>query len=376
MFEISLKPSNRNHNVVIESGLSNKFVSLLSAFHITLNNKKIFVITDETVASLYLPQLEQQLAIHTSIILPPGEATKSFYWLENIYETLLSHHIQRDSLIIALGGGVVGDIAGLVASTILRGVQLIQIPTTLLSQIDSSIGGKTAINTKYGKNLIGTFYQPDMVIIDPLYLQTLPHREFTSGLAEMVKYGLIDDLDFFIWLENNIDDILSLNINILKQAIYKCCQIKTKIVDQDSYETKNQRIMLNFGHTFGHILEAESMYDGRLLHGEAVSIGMCQACDLSQKLGLLEKSDSIRIKTLLSHLGLPTQIPSFLKNYKSDDELLHALMQHLKHDKKNNSEGLKFILLKGIGQALTKTDIDKTTIKQILETYIQATDKT
>ena len=314
---------------------------------------KVMIVTNPTVAQYYLEIVTQTLekigCQVESVLLPDGEKYKTLDSLNLIFTTLLKHNHGRDTTIIALGGGVIGDVAGFAAASYQRGVRLIQIPTTLLSQVDSSVGGKTAVNHELGKNMIGAFYQPSMVIIDTHTLGTLPKREVNAGLAEVIKYGAILDYEFFEWLEAHIDELVALNNESLQHCIARCCQIKADVVARDETE-KGDRALLNLGHTFGHAIETHLGY-GNWLHGEAVSTGMMMAAALSEQLGDISVADVSRLEKLLARANLPTLSPDSMQ---PEDYLPHMM-----RDKKVLAGKLRLVLLKSLGQAYIVTDTDK-----------------
>jgi 3-dehydroquinate synthase len=284
-----------------------------------------------------------------SVLLPDGEKYKTLESLNLIFTALLKHNHGRDTTIIALGGGVIGDVAGFAAASYQRGVRFIQIPTTLLAQVDSSVGGKTAVNHELGKNMIGAFYQPSAVIIDTLTLNTLPKREVNAGLAEVIKYGAILDYPFFEWLEAHIDELVALNQESLKYCIARCCQIKADVVARDETE-KGDRALLNLGHTFGHAIETHLGY-GNWLHGEAVAAGSMMAAALSELLGDLSVEDVARLEKLFARANLPTVSPDAMQ---PEDYLPHMM-----RDKKVLAGKLRLVLLKSLGQAYVAADTDK-----------------
>jgi len=350
---VKVELGDRAYDIVIGESL---LADSLSYIEPLLSSKSIFIITDENVVEAgHLSTLKNsfsgaKLDIN-EIILPAGESTKSFSVFEDLLNKILAHRPERKTTLIALGGGVIGDITGFAASVLLRGVDFIQIPTTLLSMVDSSVGGKTGINTKYGKNLIGTFYQPKLVLADISTLLTLADREVLAGYAEVVKYGLIDDAEFFAELEAEVTSG-SQDIIRSKTAIKKCCEAKARIVAEDEREG-GKRALLNLGHTFGHALEAEMGYDGRLLHGEAVSVGMVIAFQFSYKIGLCSKNDVERVKSHLQQVGLPVNI----SDIKGENFNAETLVNNMKQDKKVSDGKLVFILVNGIGQSFIKKDI-------------------
>lgn len=324
----------------------------------------VIIISDEHVARLYLHRLcnslEEKQIRFRSVILPAGEKTKSLTEFSKLMETLLEQSPDRKTTLIALGGGVIGDITGFAASVLLRGVNFIQIPTTLLAQVDSSVGGKTGINSQYGKNLIGSFHQPVLVISDLSVLSTLPKRELMSGYAEILKYGLIGDLDFFEWLEKNALAMLTGDNKLLSEAVIKSCAAKSKIVAADEKES-GLRALLNFGHTFGHALEAETGFSDQLLHGEAVAIGMVLALRASIKLNLCKQDALERIIRHYEAIGLPLS-PLYIKKEWNID----ALMEHFTRDKKAKAGSLTFVLSRGIGQAFVADVVEKSAIREVL----------
>ena len=314
---------------------------------------RVMIVTNPTVAQFYLDTvtfaLKKRGCEVDYVLLPDGEKYKTIESLNLIFTALLQGNHGRDTTIIALGGGVIGDVAGFAAASYQRGVRLIQIPTTLLSQVDSSVGGKTAVNHELGKNMIGAFYQPSMVIIDTHTLGTLPKREVNAGLAEVIKYGAILDYEFFEWLEAHIDELVALNNESLQHCIARCCQIKADVVARDETE-KGDRALLNLGHTFGHAIETHLGY-GNWLHGEAVSTGMMMAAALSEQLGDISVADVSRLEKLLARANLPTLSPDSMQ---PEDYLPHMM-----RDKKVLAGKLRLVLLKSLGQAYIATDTDK-----------------
>ncbi len=323
------------------------------------------IVTDENVAALHLKTLQDSLEAaglkSKPIILSPGEATKSFAGLERVSGELLDIGIDRGGLIIALGGGVIGDLTGFAAGVLKRGVSFAQVPTTLLAQVDSSVGGKTAINAKQGKNLVGLFHQPRIVIADIGLLDTLPRRELLAGYAEVVKYGALGDADFFDWLEASAPAALGGDQDALVHAVAQSCRMKAAIVARDERET-GERALLNLGHTFGHALEAATRFSSRLLHGEGVAIGMALAFKLSHKLGLCPSQDAERFANHLKAVGLPAAISDIPGPRASVDEL----MGHMAHDKKVSDGKLTFILVRGIGRAFITSDVPADAVRDIL----------
>lgn len=315
--------------------------------------ERVMIVTNPTVAQFYLDTvtfaLKKRGCEVDHVLLPDGEKYKTLESLNLIFTALLQGNHGRDTTIIALGGGVIGDVAGFAAASYQRGVRLIQIPTTLLSQVDSSVGGKTAVNHELGKNMIGAFYQPSMVIIDTHTLGTLPKREVNAGLAEVIKYGAILDYEFFEWLEAHIDELVALNNESLQHCIARCCQIKADVVARDETE-KGDRALLNLGHTFGHAIETHLGY-GNWLHGEAVSAGMMMAAALSEQLGDISVANVSRLEKLLARANLPTLSPDSMQ---PEDYLPHMM-----RDKKVLAGKLRLVLLKSLGQAYIATDTDK-----------------
>lgn len=325
-----------------------------------LKRKQVAIVSNTTVAPLYMQTLVDTLTQAgvqvIQIVLPDGEAYKNSDTLNLIYDALLQNRCERSTTLIALGGGVIGDLTGYAAATYLRGVPFIQIPTTLLSQVDSSVGGKTGINHPLGKNMIGAFYQPKVVLADIDTLVTLPAREFSAGVAEVIKYGLIRDADFFAWLETNMHLLMNLDEQVLSYAIYRSCQNKAEVVAADEHEA-GERALLNLGHTFGHAIENAMGY-GVWLHGEAVAAGTMLAADLSQRLGWINQQDMARISAIFKAAKLPLIPPKLtVENYL-------ALMQL---DKKVADGQIRLVLQQGIGKAIMTADYDKTLLNQTLE---------
>ncbi|HEX5125148.1 MAG TPA: 3-dehydroquinate synthase [Rhodocyclaceae bacterium] len=315
-----------------------------------LKGKRVAVVSNTVVAPLYMTSFCEELrkagVTVTEIVLPDGEEFKNWETLNRIFDELLSNRCERSTTIIALGGGVIGDMAGFAAATYQRGVPFIQVPTTLLSQVDSSVGGKTAINHPLGKNMLGAFYQPQLVLIDIDTLKTLPDRELKAGLAEVIKYGLLRDRPFLEWIEANLDKLLARDADALITAVERSCQIKAQIVAADETE-QGERALLNLGHTFGHAIETGLGY-GVWLHGEAVAAGSMMAADLSARLGMITAADVARVRTIFERAGLPTIGPALgIARYL---ELMH-------HDKKVADGKLRLILLKQIGTAIVRDDV-------------------
>lgn len=285
-------------------------------------------------------------------VLPAGESTKSWECLAEVVEWLLAEEVERKDHVLALGGGVIGDLTGFAASVLKRGCNFIQLPTTLLSQVDSSVGGKTAINTAAGKNLVGAFHQPSLVLVDPLTLSSLPAREMGAGYAEVVKYGLLGDADFFSWCESNGPAVLTRDAAALQHAIAVSVKAKAAIVAQDEFETTGARALLNLGHTFGHALEAETGFSGRLLHGEAVALGMVLAARYSARLGMIAAADAERVAAHFRKVGMKSALGELGLNVPG-----RVLVSHMLHDKKMDSGTLPFVLLRRIGEACLARDV-------------------
>jgi 3-dehydroquinate synthase len=331
------------------------------------------IVTDRTVASHWLAKTEASLAeagIATShVIVEEGEASKSYAVLQQVSEALISARIERADLVVALGGGVVGDLAGFAAAILRRGVDFVQVPTSLLAQVDSSVGGKTGINSPQGKNLIGSFHQPVLVVADTAVLDTLSPRQFRAGYAEVAKYGLLGDEAFFTWLEKNHADVF-VGGAAREHAIATSCRAKAAIVARDEREN-GERALLNLGHTFGHALEAATGFSDRLFHGEGVAVGMVLAAELSAQLGMIAAQDAVRVRGHLADVGLPTalqEIAGFAQEGLADADALMALMAQ---DKKVKRGRLTFILLEAIGRAVIASDIEPSLVRDFLKKKLQ-----
>jgi 3-dehydroquinate synthase len=322
-----------------------------------LKGARTAVVTDANVAALHLPALKASLAeqglLLGEVVVEPGETSKCFTVLASLSERLLELGVERGDCVIALGGGVVGDLAGFAASILRRGVRVVQIPTTLLAQVDSAIGGKTGIDTRQGKNLIGTFHQPSLVLADISVLSTLSAREFRAGYAEVVKYGLLGDAPFFAWLEANWPKVFSTPGPERRHAVETSARAKAAIVEADEKEEKGTRALLNLGHTFGHALEAYAGYSDRLLHGEAIAIGMRLAFTFSVELGLYPASDAARVERHLAVVGLPVRIAAIPGGTPTPEALLRLMAQ----DKKVKGGKLALVLVRGIGEAFIEHDV-------------------
>jgi len=343
----------RGYDILVGRGLLDEAPRYLAP---VLAQPRVAVVTDAVVAPLYLDRLAKALngagIAHQTFVLPAGEQTKDFANLEDLTGRLLDARVERDTTLLALGGGVVGDLAGFAAAVTLRGIPFVQIPTTLLALVDSSVGGKTGINTKQGKNLVGAFYQPRLVLADTAVFDSLPPRELRAGYAEVVKYGLINDPPFFSWLEENGGDVLERDESALTRAVMTSCAAKAAIVAEDEREAGN-RALLNLGHTFGHALETECGYGGKLIHGEGVAIGMVMAFDFSVRLGLCPNADAQRVREHFAASGLPTG----LDGVKEPSWSAEGLLGHMFQDKKVKSGALTFIMARGIGRAFISRDV-------------------
>ena len=363
--------SKKSYNIHIGADLILNPKIILRKF---IEKRKIIIIHDSYFSlqdnkNKYLYKFVESIKEYSSNVyllsIPGGDKTKDIFHLNKLIENILSFEIDRESLIIAFGGGVVGDIAGFVSAIILRGINFVQVPTTLLSQVDSSIGGKTGINSKIGKNLIGAFHQPLAVISDMNILKSLPKREFNAGLAEVIKYGLIKDISFFEWLEKEYKDIIKLNQLKLQTIVTKSCEIKAEIVKNDEKE-KGERALLNLGHTFAHAIEYFGNHDGRIIHGEAVSIGICLALKFSYFLGFCREEDLKRVANLFQKFNLPTSF----NNFKNLSLSSAKLIERFKFDKKNKQNQLTFILNKGIGKSFVHNNVDINDLTQFLDKEI------
>lgn len=356
MHTLTVGLNERSYPIHIGTGLLAK-AELLTAH---LPKKRVAIVTNTTVAPLYLAKLQEtlhQIGVQSvEIILPDGEVYKTAETLNLIYDELLTHRCERSTPLIALGGGVIGDMTGFAAATYLRGVPFIQIPTTLLSQVDSSVGGKTGINHPLGKNMIGAFYQPQLVLADITTLNTLPDKELSAGLAEVIKYGLIRDLPFLEWLEQNMHKLLARDTDALQYAVMRSCQNKAEVVAADERES-GERALLNLGHTFGHAIESGMGY-GCWLHGEGVAAGTIMAADLSQRMGWISEQDVTRIRKLFQRALLPVSAP---------DLGVEKYLDYMGHDKKVEGGKLRFVLLKQIGRAELVSNVPSALLQQTLE---------
>jgi len=354
----------RGYAVVIGEDLIGSAGSRLKTL---LPRARFAVVSDANVAGLHLAplkaSLEQEGLFLGSAVVAPGEASKSFPVLAKLCETLLELGVERGDCIIAFGGGVVGDLAGFAASILRRGVRVVQMPTTLLAQVDSAIGGKTGIDTQHGKNLIGTFHQPSLVLSDVAVLSTLSDREFRAGYAEVAKYGLLGDAPFFVWLEENWGDVFKGKDGKRRHAVETSARAKAAIVVADEREVSGKRALLNLGHTFGHALEAFAGYSDRLLHGEAIAIGMRLALTYSLERGLCAQEDAARVESHFRAVGLPTEIAAIPGDKPTPGELLRLMAQ----DKKVTGGKLVLVLARGIGEAFVENDVSMDQLTDFLK---------
>jgi 3-dehydroquinate synthase len=353
MKTIRVNLGRRSYPILIGPGL----LSDRSLLGDSVEAEQIMIVTNEVVAPLYLQRVEAAFTERTrhSLILPDGERYKNLDSFSRVIDELISEGFHRDACIIALGGGVIGDLAGFAAASYQRGIDFVQIPTTLLAQVDSSVGGKTAVNHPQAKNMIGAFHQPVAVITDTGTLETLPRRELAAGLAEVIKYGLLEDIDFFAWIEAHVDELLALDSEAMTHAIARCCEIKAAIVADDELE-HGRRALLNLGHTFGHAIEALGGY-GRWLHGEAVAIGMQMAAETSALLGWIDRAETERVRLLLERAGLPTSVTGL-----TADEI----MRRMRLDKKAGRKGLRMVLLERLGAAVVVDAPDDSVIREAI----------
>ncbi len=357
----------RSYDVIVGSDLIANAGTLITEH---LGSAKVFVISDENVAEAHLDALTRsfgdRVKLRGTSILPPGEATKCFASLEKTCSDVLASGLERGECVVALGGGVIGDLAGFTASVTRRGVRYIQIPTSLLAQVDSSVGGKTGINTKHGKNLVGAFHQPHLVLADIDALTSLPAREMRAGYAEVIKYGLLGDESFYKWLDDNVNSVLNRDKAALQHAVRRSVEMKAEIVARDETE-QGDRALLNLGHTFGHALEAWTGYSSRLLHGEGVAVGMSLAARFSEELGHCPPQTAAQITAHLKRSGLPTTIAEIEAEGPADaDQLLHLMGQ----DKKVKDGQLTLILMRRIGEAFITRDVEHAQVRDFLARQI------
>ncbi|MCD8497803.1 MAG: 3-dehydroquinate synthase [Alphaproteobacteria bacterium] len=360
---VSIELGERSYDIYVGGALLPRIAELLP---MDVPGGSFFIVSDENVKT-YAGQVQTLLKqsgarVCESLILKPGEQTKSFAEFEKTCRWMLSHGVDRKSTLVAVGGGVVGDLGGYAAASVMRGINFVQVPTTLLAQVDSSVGGKTGINVPEGKNLVGAFYQPKTVVADIDTLKTLPRRELLAGYAEIAKYGLLGDYAFFQWLEEHGRDVCALETEALSHAIEKSVEAKAAIVAADERE-QGRRALLNLGHTFGHALEAAAGYDGRLLHGEAVAIGMVMAFDLSVRTGLCPAADLARVEEHLISVGLPTRASFIEPGLNTTPE---ELLEIMRRDKKAEKGSITLVLADGIGRAFTSRDASEEMILDVL----------
>ena len=365
MKKLEVKLKNLKYKINISRNIFHKIVINHS---IKFKMSNAFIITDANVSQLYLKKFESCLSkkkiIFNSFVIQPGEKSKSFGILSSTSNKILSKNVKREDIIYALGGGIVGDLAGFIAAILLRGIRFIQVPTTLLAQVDSSDGGKTGINTFHGKNLIGAFHQPAAVVIDPTILKSLPSKDYLAGYAEVVKYALINDKRFFDWLEKNRKKILKLDYKTVEKIVYTCCSKKAEIVGQDEKES-GKRMYLNLGHTFAHAIESELDY--KVMHGEAVSLGLLMAMKLSFYLGKIEMSKYVLVENHLRRINLPTTLIEINKKKKWS---ANKILNKMKSDKKVADNFIRFILCKDIGEVFIKSNISRDKILMTIKDFI------
>ena len=358
---VNVALGNRAYDIVIGRGVAASLGLRIAALK---PGARLAIVTDENVARAHLDSLEAQLSAAgmtiARIVVPPGEGSKSFASFERVCDALIAAKIERNDLIVAFGGGVVGDLAGYAAASVRRGLDFVQVPTTLLAQVDSSVGGKTGINSRHGKNLVGAFHQPILVLADTALLDTLPQRDFRAGYAELAKFGLLGDAGFFAWLEANWQDAFA-GGPAREHAIAIACRGKAAIVARDERET-GERALLNLGHTFGHAFEAAAGFSDKLLHGEAISLGIVCAFEFSTRLGLLSTNDAGRVAHHLAAVGLPTH----LRDVPALPANADALMELIAQDKKVKRGKLTFILVRGIGNAFVAPDVDPAQVRDFL----------
>jgi 3-dehydroquinate synthase len=372
MAVIPVALAGRAYDVVIEEGLLARLPAAAAPFlKGYADGRRVPLVADTNTHRLYAERLSADLAAvgFTAewFVVEPGEDAKSWSVLERLCDWLLALGVTRKDHVFALGGGVVGDLVGFACSVVKRGVGFVQLPTTLLAQVDSSVGGKTAINTAAGKNLIGAFHQPSLVLIDPLVLATLPEREMRAGYAEVLKYGLLGDADFFAWLEANGEQVLAREPAALEHAIATSVAAKARIVAADERETEDLRALLNLGHTFGHALEAETGFSDRLLHGEAVATGMVLATRYSARRGAISAADAARAESAIAAAGLPARLSAL--GLACDGA---ALVDHMRHDKKAEGTTLPFLLLRALGEAYVARDVDLIDMAEFLDGELAA----
>ncbi len=356
----------RTSTIVVDPGLLDRAGAHLAPY---APAGRLIVVTDRNVAAAQLPRLVASAAAHgiaiDPVVLPPGEATKDWATLQFLCDELSRLGVRRDDAVVALGGGVVGDVAGLAAALHLRGCPLVQIPTSLVAQVDSSVGGKVAIDTPHGKNAVGCFHQPALVLVDPTTLATLPDRDFRAGYAELVKVALIEDADFFAWCETHAAAVLAREPAALAAAIPRCIAAKARRVEADERDTGGVRALLNLGHSFAHAFETLARYDGRLIHGEAVAAGMAIAFSYSADIGLCSAGDAARVAAHLRGVGLPDTVPSAIA---ANDPA--AIVDVMRGDKKNAHDGLTLVLAHGIGRAVLERGVDPADVVRFLSARV------
>lgn len=362
----------RSYNIIVGGGQINSAGAHIADLtgartgRVAPSARRAVIVTDSNVAGHWLRPLQKSLDAagleNRAAVIEPGEAAKDFAGLERLVRDLLAHGLERSDILVALGGGVVGDLAGFAAAVALRGVDFVQIPTTLLAQVDSSAGGKTGINTPEGKNLVGAFYQPRLVLADTDTLATLPKRELAAGYAEVVKYGIIGDEPFFTWLEQNGARVLALEEDAVRHAVVTSCKAKAAVTAADERET-GQRALLNLGHTFAHAFEAEAGYDGRLNHGEAVAAGMVMALRVSERMDLCAAGAADRLGAHLKSAGLPAGLSGAARA----DWTAEGLIQRMGSDKKNTGGRITFILARAVGEAFVSPETDMNAVRAVLE---------
>jgi len=360
MHDYRVELGDRSYNIHIEPGCLENIGTAMRALFPDIH--RCFIVSNDVVAPLYLKQVTGSLEDSgwqvETCVLPDGEQNKTIQSLSTILDGLMASRLSRNEPVIALGGGVVGDMTGFAASCYRRGIPYVQVPTTLLAQVDSSVGGKTAINHPHGKNMIGAFYQPKLVWIDPEVLATLPSRELNAGIAELIKYGLIRDADFFAYLESNMDALQTLSPEVVSHVILTSCRHKAEVVTADETE-QGMRALLNLGHTFGHAIESMTAYT-EFLHGEAVALGTLMAARLSERLGCASAGTEEKVCALYKAVGLPVKIPDF-----TADDWLDAMG----HDKKNVGSRIRYILLRAIGDAFIAEDVTDEDIRGLISSY-------
>ncbi|MCH8147823.1 MAG: 3-dehydroquinate synthase [Planctomycetes bacterium] len=361
MFDLTINLPGSTTQITVRPGALQESGQLLRSVLPDVGNTQVMLVTDHTVGDLYAKttlDAFRDAGVHPfEFRIPPGESSKSLDTAQQLYKSLAANQMDRDGIIVALGGGVVSDLAGFVAATWMRGIRFAILPTTLEADIDASIGGKTAVNLSTGKNLVGAFHQPVLVAVDPNCLSTLDARDVKAGIAEAIKHALISDEEFFTWQEDHVDEILCLDSAITTEFILRNLRIKAAIVEQDTKEQTGLRMLLNFGHTIGHAIESCSRYS--LRHGECVALGTLAACRLSESIGLLSGADVTRVEKLLSRFGLPIQMPTALNTDR--------ILETMQNDKKARAGRVRFVLLDAIGAPLIRDDIDESLVRAAYE---------